>query len=155
MRYTKSKKRFDGNQTMFYNPNQQQQSFQPQAQVMIKDSQGHTFQIQKDMSVPDLGLTPKMVNDFKQMEDYYGKAPSDKQQKDLKQLLMLKAIGTNDQYLDSYRDTNKIPNSNNHVWNILCNYYTQNFRMSYIDQRSQFKYWLAGVLSKYATHHYA
>ena len=70
MRYTKSKKRFDGNGMMFYNPNQmqqqqmfqpqQQQMFQPQPVVQIEDQRGHIFNIQKDMFSDHLAISCKI-----------------------------------------------------------------------------------------------
>ena len=88
MRYTKNNDGFNGSQQFGYAMQPQQQLFSPQ--VTVKDNKGHQYSVNMDMSVPYLGLTPKMVKDFKQMEKFV-KDTSGANVKELKQFVLLQA----------------------------------------------------------------
>ena len=157
MRYTKNN---DG----FYNVPQQMgyaqtQRFTPQ--VTIKDDQDHIYNVSMDMSVPYISLTPKMVKDFKKMEDFIKGTTSSGPGKsaELKQLVLMKAIGMDEDYVEQYREEKSIPQSNNSVWKLLCQFYNQEFLQQHgqsfsINKDYQFNTWVKNVLLRYGTHHY-
>jgi len=126
-------------------------------------AQTSEYMLPYDDSVPDLGLTKQIFNEFRRMEKYYrADTKLDAQgnvltnqatsvdDATLKKIIMLKALGTDDNYIDAYREEQGIPKSNNRVNKILCNYYAQNFN----DSNDEFKYWLGRVLKAYTTHEY-
>ena len=106
---------------------QPQQQFTPQ--VTVTDNKGHTYNVNVDNSVPHLNLTPKIVKDFQKMEQFVENAaasgPGAAVQQNLKQFVLMKAIGMDDDYLDQFRDSSGIPQSNNQVWKTLCQFYNQ------------------------------
>jgi hypothetical protein len=135
MRYTKN---HDG---LYGSPQQIGYAMQPQQQflspmVTVEDNKGHKYNVSMDNSVPYLGLTPKVVKDFAKMERFIEQAsgaggvapgaPATTQQ-NLKQFVLMKAIGMDEDYLDQFRDNTGIPQSNNEVWKTLCNFYNQEY----------------------------
>jgi len=163
MRYTKNHDGLYGSpQQIGYAMQPQQQFFTPQ--VTVKDNKGHTYNVNMDNSVPYLNLNPKVVNDFLKMEqfaeDASGRGPAGpglagNVQRDLKQFVLMKAIGVDDDYLDQFRDSTGIPKSNNEVWKMLCNFYNQEYlQKQNVGRSTQYRYWLNDVLYRYASHHY-
>ena len=168
MRYTK--KYNDGGPSYGRSPMQIEQQSQPnffygqQPQQMtptinVQDTAGHTYQVGMDISVPNLNLTPEMVEDFQTIENFVddsaNNATQDTLQKNLKHFVLMKAVGMPERLLTSFRRKTKIPISHNGVWDKLCELYQREYLNQFsIGRNTQFQYWLPSVLYRYGTHHY-
>ena len=64
------------------------------------------------MELPELNITSDVVDAFKVSEPYFGGGEGAVDADKIKEYIMLKAIGTSEDYLEEYKETNKIPTSN-------------------------------------------
>lgn len=134
--------------------------FQPYQPIDIYGSGNERYEIQRDDQVPDLKLTKQKFREFQKMENYFRNNrkwnPNTQafeavgNNDDLKQLLLYQTLNVNPVYLKAFKRQKGIPEGNNEVYEILCDYYSTHFQ----DSPDEFKFWLGRTLKSYTTHKY-